>query len=144
MSGVGEGTNGGERRTVLEQQAEAVRARLERRLDALDERRDRILDIARQATRPPISVIVLGTVSVVGIALLVHQLRKPRRRSISSLLAAAQSEKPKGLLSKAFERAALSFVATFAQRVGTRGLDRLLTEGPSEPHHLEVPRPRGY
>ena len=50
MSGLGDVTNG-DRRTQLEQRAEAVRSRLEERLEALDERRDRMVHIAKKVSR---------------------------------------------------------------------------------------------
>jgi hypothetical protein len=138
--------NSGDRRALLEQRAEAVRSRLERRLDELDERRDRVLAFAQRATKPPVNVILIGTASLVGVAYLIHRLRQgPSRRSRRSAWMAPPPRRRDGFLTKALKRAALSFVATLAQRLSTRGLDQLLPETPAEPRRIpEVPRPRGY
>lgn len=138
--------NGTERRAILEQRAEVVRSRLERRLDELDERRDHLVSLARKATEPPINVILIGAASLVGVAFLVHRLRRPspswRTRAATRV---APVQKQESFVSKALKGAALSLVATLAQRLGTRGIDRLLPEVAGAPRHLpEVPRPRGY
>lgn len=145
MNGTGDAMNSGDRRAMLEQRAEAVRSRLERRLDALDERRDRALGLAQRLTQPPVNVILIGTASLVGVAYLVHRLRQGSHRR-PRLLATARTpaRRRDGFLKKALKRAALSFVATLAQRVSTRGLDQLLPETPPARRVPEVPRPRGY
>jgi len=146
MNGMGDAMNSGDRRALLEQRAEAVRSRLERRLDALDDRRDRVLAFAQRATQPPVNVILIGTASLIGVAYLVHRLRQgpSRRQRRSSLLLGPAPRRRDGFLAKALKRAALSFVATLAQRVSTRGLDQLLPEEPPPRRVPEVPRPRGY
>jgi hypothetical protein len=145
MNGMGDAMNSGDRRALLEQRAEAVRSRLERRLDALDERRDRVLALAQRATQPPVNVILIGTASLVGVAYLVHRLRQaPSRRRRVSSFSRGPARQRDGFLKKALKRAALSFVATLAQRLSTRGLDQLLPEAPPPRRALEVPRPRGY
>jgi hypothetical protein len=138
--------NSGDRRALLEQRAEAVRSRLERRLDALDERRDRVLAFAHRATQPPVNVILIGTASLVGVAYLVHRLRQgpSRRQRLGSSWMGAAPRRRDGFVKKALKRAALSFVATLAQRLSTRGLDQLLPEEPAPRRLPEVPRPRGY
>jgi hypothetical protein len=144
MSESSETMNG--RRTQLEQRAEAVRTRLERRLDALDERRDHLVALARKAARPPVSVILIGAASAVGVLIVAQQLRKGRPNRSQRLGAAVfgvPARKPESFLAKAFKRAALALLATAVQRVGTRGLDRLLPE-PLPPTLPEVPRPRAY
>lgn len=143
MNGMGDAMNSGDRRALLEQRAEAVRSRLERRLDALDERRDRVVALAQRATQPPVNVILIGTASLIGVAYLVHRLRQgpSRRRGSFSRVPTRQRD---GFLKKALKRAALSFVATLAQRLSTRGLDQLLPEAPAPRRMPEVPRPRGY
>jgi hypothetical protein len=144
MSVEGEPMNG-DRRTALEQRAEAVRSRLEQRLDALDERRDRLVELAKKASRPPVSVVLIGTASLVGVALLVRQLRQRpnRRQRLGAAVFGVPPRKPEGFLAKALKRAALSFVATLAQRASTRGLDHFLPEAPpaSRAAVPEVPRP---
>ena len=145
MNDTGEVMNG-ERRALLERRAEAVRARLERRLDALDERRDHLVELAKRATRPPVSVVLIGAATVVGAAVVVHQIRK-KRPSRSQRLGAAMlgvpARKPDSFLVKAFKRAALSFVATLVQRVSTRGLDHFLPETPRA-ELAEAPQPPAY
>lgn len=144
MSDTGEVMNG-ERRSQLERRAEAVRARLERRLDALDERRDHLVELAKRATRPPVSVVLLGAASVVGAAVVVHQIRKrpSRGQRLGAALFGVPARKPEGFLAKAFKRAALAFVATLVQRVSTRGLDHLLPETPRA-ELPEAPAPPAY
>jgi hypothetical protein len=146
MSEAGDmGNMNGERRSRLEQRAEAVRSSLSRRLDELEERREHIIDLAKRATRPPISVVLLGTAAVVGAVIVARQLSKrpSRRRRLGAAVLGVPAQRPEGFLAKAFKRAALSFVATLVQRVSTRGLDRLLPEAPL-PAPPEVPRPRVY
>jgi hypothetical protein len=144
MSEVGETMNG-DRRNALEQRAEAVRSRLERRLDALDDRRDRLVELAKKASRPPVSVVLIGAASLVGVAVLAHQLRKRpnRRQRLGAAVFGVPARKPEGFLAKALKRAALSFVATLAQRASTRGLDHFLPEAATSAHAAvpEVPRP---
>jgi hypothetical protein len=144
MSDIGDVMNG-ERRAQLEQRAEAVRARLERRLDALDERRDHLVELAQRAMRPPVSVVLLGAATVVGAAVVVHQIRKrpSRGQRLGAAMLGVPARKPEGFLVKAFKRAALAFVATLVQRVSTRGLDQLLPEAPRA-ELPQAPRPTVY
>jgi hypothetical protein len=146
MSDMGEVMNG-ERRALLERRAEAVRARIERRLDALDERRDHVVDLVQRATRPPVSVVLLGAATVVGAAVVVHQLRKQRPsrgQRFGAAMFGLPTRKPESFLIKAFKRAALSFVATLVTRVSTRGLDHLLPEQQQRVELPEVPPPPAY
>jgi hypothetical protein len=145
MSESSETMNG--RRTQLEQRAEAARTRLQRRLEALDERRDHLVALAKKATRPPVSVILIGAASAVGVLIVAQQLRKGRPSRSQRLGAAVfgvPARRPDSFLAKAFKRAALALVATVVQRVGTRGLDRLLPEEAPVPKLPVVPRPRAY
>jgi hypothetical protein len=144
MNGTGDTMNGEDRRALLEQRAEAVRSRLEQRLDALDERRDRVMAIAHRATQPPVNIILIGTASLVGVAYLVHRLRQGPSRRRSRIVMGRPQRQRDGFVKKALKRAALSFVATLAQRLSTRGLDQLLPEAPPARRVPEVPRPRGY
>jgi hypothetical protein len=145
MNDSGEVMNG-ERREQLERRAEAVRARLERRLDALDERRDHLVELAKRVTRPPVSVMLIGAATVVGVAVVVHQIRKQRptrRQRLGASMLGVPAREPEGFLVKAFKSAALSFVAALVQRVSTRGLDHLLPETPRA-ELPEAPRPQAY
>jgi hypothetical protein len=144
MSGFGDVTNG-DRRTQLEQRAEAVRSRLEERLEALDERRDRMVHIASKITKPPVGIVLLGLAGVAGTALLVRKLSSRRPGVGSQWRRALTQSAPRrdGFLAKAVKRAALSFVATAVQRLSTRGLDQLLAEpGARAPAAVPRPRPR--
>lgn len=146
MSGAGEVMNG-ERRALLEQRAEAVRARLERRLEALDERRDHIVELAKKATRPPVSVIAIGAATVVGAALVVQQIRRrrpSRRQRFGAAMLGVPAQKPEGFFATAFKRAALALVAAIVQRVSTRGLDHLLPETPRAALPEAPPPPPAY
>lgn len=135
MSGIGDVN--GDRREVLEQRAEAVRMRLERRLDALDERRGRVVELAKQAARPPVSILILGTVALVGVALIVRGVRRrpPPRPLLQSLFAPPPPPRREGFVGQALKGAALSFLAGLAQRASARGLERLLPELSSAPPH---------
>lgn len=126
-------------RRQLEQRAEEVRSRLERRLDALDERRGRVVELAKRAASPPISIALIGTAAVVGAAVVIHQVRqRPGRRQRRF----APARKPDGFLAKVLKRAALSLVATLVQRVSQRGLDRFLPEEPIPQPLPEAPQQR--
>lgn len=147
MSGAGEVN--GERREQLEQRAEAVRAKLERRLEALDERRDHVLALAKKATRPPVSVALLGAATVVGAAVVVYQFRKKhpsRGKRLGAAMLGVPARPPEGFFARALKQAALSLVATLVHRVGTRGLDRLLPEETPPPAAVlpEEARPPVY
>ena len=143
MSGLGDVTNG-DRRTQLEQRAEAVRSRLEERLGALDERRDRMVHIAKKVTKPPVGIVLLGLAGVAGTALLVRSLGSRRSSVTQQWRRALAYSAPRrdGFLSKALKRAALSIVATAVQRLSTRGLDQLLAEPAARAPAAAIPRPR--
>jgi len=135
MSGAGEVMNG-ERRAQLEQRAEAVRAKLERRLEALDERRDHVIALAKKATRPPVSIALIGAATLVGAVVVVNQLRKQRPgrgKRLGAAMLGVPARAPEGFFARALKQAALSLVATLVHRVGTRGLDRLLPEAAPPP-----------
>ena len=142
MSDVGH-WSGGNERGELEQRAEAVRSRLERRLDELDDRRDRVMQVARAAARPPLNVVLIGTASVVGVALFVHQLRQrpSARQRVGSRLLNVPAQRP-SFLRRAIEGAARSFVTLLAQRLSARGLDRFLPAAQRQAHELDAPRPQ--
>ena len=127
-------------RRELEQRAEEVRSRLERRLDALDERRDRVVELVKKAASPPISVALLGTAAVVGAAVVIHQVRQRSHRRPRRFVQAVRQ--PDGFVAKVLKRAALSLVATLVQRMSQRGLERLLPEAPVPQPRPQVPRPR--
>lgn len=143
MSGLGDVTNG-DRRTQLEQRAEAVRSRLEERLGALDERRDRMVDIAKKVTKPPVGIVLLGLAGVAGTALLVRRISSRRPGVTEQWRRAMVANAPRrdGFLARALKRAALAVVATAVQRLSTRGLDQLLAEPAPHAPAAAIPRPR--
>jgi hypothetical protein len=146
MSGFGEVTNG-DKRTQLEQRADAVRSRLEDRLEALDERRDLMVHMARAATRPPISVILLGVAGAAATVLVVRGIRRRRPTAVQRWHSAFQASAPSnldgdGFFMSALKRAALGFIAAAVQRVGTRGLERLLADAEPAVPTATIPRPR--
>lgn len=118
------------RRELLEHRAEEVRARLAQRLSLIDERRHRFADVARAATRPPLSFVLLAAAGIAATLFIVQRMRARRTRSrdLSQLLRGPAREK--SFLVQGLERAATSLVAGAAQRIGRRGLDRLLAEAP--------------
>lgn len=135
MSDSGDVMNG-EGREQLERRAEAVRARLERRLEALDERRDHVIMLAKKATRPPVSIVLLGAATFVGAAIVVRQFTKKhpsRGKRLGAAVLGVPAQKPEGFFVRALKQAALSLVATLVHRVGARGLDRLLPEAEPAP-----------
>jgi hypothetical protein len=120
-------------REHLEQRAAEVRARLEQRLELIDERRHHLAAVARSAARPPLSWLLLAAAGIAATLFVVHRVRSGRARAPRY----SNGVRPeKGVLRQGLERAATSLVAVAAQRLGRQGLDRLLAEpagGPSQP-----------
>jgi hypothetical protein len=125
-------------REHLEQRAEQVRAKLERRLKLIDERRHRVADVARAATRPPTSFVLLaaaGAAAAVFIIARIRARRSPLER-IARLLQPAVPPPEKSLFVQSIQKAATSLAVVAVQRVGRRGLDRWLAESPDSPTPL--------
>jgi hypothetical protein len=122
----------------LERKANELRANLDRHLDELHERRERLVDTARSFTRPPLSLL-LGAAAALAVGVVVLQQVRARRRPVSlrALLGAGHLQREKGLLRRGLEKGGLSLVALAVQRLGQRGLDRWLPEAP-EPEPLEL------
>jgi hypothetical protein len=127
-------------REHLENRAAEVRARLEKKLSLIEERRHHVADVVRSALRPPASVIILGAVGVVAsLFFLRSRARRARAAPLSSLLLQLLPPPPlreKSFLVQGLERAAASFVIGAVQRIGKRSLDQLLAEAPPEPRAL--------
>ena len=80
MSGVGDVTNG-DRRRQLEQRADAVRSRLERNLEVLDERRQRFASVARAAAKSPVTVVLIGAAGLTATILIARRIRQASERA---------------------------------------------------------------
>lgn len=121
-------------REHLEQRANEVRAKLERRLSLIDERRHRVADVARAAARPPTSIILLAAAGAAAALFLFRRLRARRSRvqQFSRLLQPAAPPE-KSLFVESMQKVATSLAVIAVQRVGKRGLDRWLAE-PSASH----------
>jgi len=121
-------------REHLEQRAAEVRSRLGQRLRVIDERRHQVAEIARAATRPPASVVLLAAAGAVATLFLVRRLRaRQAHPPLLSYLLPPAPVPEKSLLRQGLERVATSLVVVAAQRLGKRGLDQLLAEPPAEP-----------
>lgn len=140
----------GDRRKQLERRAEAVRSRLEQRLDLIDHRAHRLVNVARAATSQPAAVALLA---VAGIAATILVVRGARRRNVGPGQRLGSALQPlfgryagpavpraEGFFVRALKRAAISLVAVAVQRLGTQGMDRLLAGAPSSPA-AAPPRP---
>jgi hypothetical protein len=115
-----------DQRTLLEQRAREVRTRIERRLDVIDERRQRWVEVARTATRPPTSVVLAAVCGVAATALIVYRVRSRRREpSWAQLLRGQPERQSSGWIAQSLKSAALSLLTMTLKRVGTEGLERL-------------------
>jgi hypothetical protein len=134
-------SEGNGRREHLEACATELRSALSRRLDVIDQRRQRVTEVARDLAGPVKVVAAVALVIAAG-AIIVGRLRARRspQRGVSQLLGAPQQRK--SVWVRGLERAAVSLIAVTAQRFGARGLDQLLGAAPLRPV-MAVPRPRG-
>lgn len=136
MSGPANGSNGNDRRALLERRAAMVRERIEQRLDVLDRRREGFVRRVQSFTHPPVAAVAVVAIGVVGVALL---LRARRRRQ-------ARFEWPgrtqrRGWLVRSFERAAVSLGAAALHRLGVWGIDNTLRPAQRAPVLALPPRP---
>jgi hypothetical protein len=122
-------------REQLEQRAAEVRSRLEERLHALDERGERVVEVARAATRPPASIAILAVAGIAATWFLVRRVRARRapKLRLSDLFQPAEPPRQRSLILHGFESAAASLVTVAIKRLGERGLNQLLAEPASEP-----------
>lgn len=134
MSTPGNGSNGNDRRELLERRAAMVRERIEQRLEVLEHRRDGFVRRVQSFTKPPIAIVAVVAVGVVGAALLLRRARRQRAR-LDWLGGPAPR---RGWLARSFEKAAVSLGAAALHRLGVFGLDSAL--GPA-PRAAVVPLP---
>jgi hypothetical protein len=122
-------------REHLEQRANEVRAKLERRLSLIDERRHRVVDLARAAARPPTSIVLLAAAGAVATLFLFQMVR--RRSPVERILRLLERANPpeKSPLVQNIKKATSSLAVLAVQRAGRRGLERWL----AEPAQSEVP-----
>jgi len=132
-------TNG--HREHLEQRAAEVRSRLEQSLHALDERGEQVVDLARGATRPPASVVILAVAGIAATWFIVKRVRARRspRLSFADLFLPAIPPPQKSLILQGLEKTAASLLTVAVQRLGRRGLDQLLSEPASDPQPEQRP-----
>jgi hypothetical protein len=138
--GRGNGSNGNDRRALLERRAAMVRERIEQRLEVLEHRRDGLVRRVQSITKPPIAVVAVVAIGVIGAALL---LRRARRRRQAGLEWMGRPQPRRGWLARSFERAAISLGAAALHRVGVLGLDSALGPAHRAPVLPLPPRPNG-
>ena len=114
-----------------------MRAKLERRLSLIDERRHRVADVARAATRPPTSIVLFAAAGALATLFLIHQVRARRSRaqSFARLLQPAAPPE-KSVFVQSMQKAVTSLAVVAVQRLGRRGLDHWLAEPSGSPEPL--------
>jgi hypothetical protein len=133
-----------DRSGTLEDRAARARVRLEHSLDELDERKDRLIEAAKSLSRPPASIIVGAAVGLAATAFIVQRVRARRRRSSFRGLLEARTPQEKSFFVQGLQNAGLSLLTLLVQRLGTRGVDRLLGQADGLPHEgyaHDVPLP---
>jgi len=136
MSTIGNGSNGNDRRELLERRAALVRARIEERLQVLEHRRDGLVHRVQNLTKPPLSIVAFAVVGLAGAALLVQRARQRRRRSLELF---GRRAPRRGWFARTLEKAAVSVGAAALHRLGTWGLDSLARPAPRAPRSLPAP-----
>ena len=139
MSTLGNGSNGNDRRALLERRAALVRERIEQRLEVLEGRRDRLVERVQRIAKPPWPVLAVVAVGVLGATLLVRRAR--RRRARPEWMGRVESDR--GWLGRSFQKAAVSLGAAALHRLGVWGLDNALGPQQHPPMRLLPPRPNG-
>jgi hypothetical protein len=122
------GVSNGDRREQLEERANAVRARLTNRLDELEERQEKLRELAHTLTRPPASIFILGAVGVAVTAAVVYK-RRHRPSAFERLLEQLRpvpEPPPQSALVTALKRGALSLLTLGVRRLARRGLAQLM------------------
>lgn len=131
MSSIGK-TNGDDRREVLERRAALVRAQLEQRLDVLDKRRDNLVHRVQSLTKPPVPMLALLAVGVLGTVWIVRRSRSSSRKSSETRYLTEPRQRPqRGWFARALQKAAVVLGAAALRRVGAWSLDHWL--GPDIP-----------
>lgn len=136
MSTPGNGSNGNERRALLERRAAMVRERIEQRLEVLERRRDSLIQRVQSLTKPPVTVVAVLVVGVIGVALLV---RRARRRKQARFAWLAQRPPERGWLARSLEKAAVSLGAVALHRLGALGIESALGPAQRAPAALPLP-----
>lgn len=133
----GNGSNG-DRLESLEREAAASRSRLNERLSVLDGRKDRLVQSVKNATKPPLSLLVLAGVGIAATVLIVRRIRRRRVGSLERVatqwLAALEPPAPPSPLFIALKRGAISLAAQGVQELGRRGMERWAPPHPGPPH----------
>ncbi|MDQ2643118.1 MAG: hypothetical protein M3020_04840 [Myxococcota bacterium] len=135
----GNGSNG-DRLHELEREAAAARSRLNERLAVLDERKDRLVQSVKGATRPPLSLVLIAGVGLAATVLIVRSLRRRRvgalERVATQWLAALEPPAPPSPVVNALKRGAMTLVAQGVQELGRRSVERWAPSHPG-PHHAD-------
>lgn len=113
----------GERRAQLERRAAEVRARLEQRLQLLEQRRDGLVHRVRTLTTPPVSVAIVALAGVAGALWLAYRAGT-RRRYPGKVMLVRQSGKPSAV-GRLLRRFAISLGVAVLRRMTARGVERL-------------------
>jgi hypothetical protein len=125
-------------REHLEHRAEEVRSKLERSLRLIDERRHRVVEVARSATRRPASIVLFSLAGAAAAIFIVQRVRG-RRSTGERLLRLLEAPPPeKSAFAQNVQKAVTSLGVLAVQRLGRHALDHWLAEpGGAEPsdHH---------
>jgi hypothetical protein len=128
-------------REHLEQRANEVREKLEHRLRLIDERRHHVTDVARIATRPPVSIVLLAAAGMAAAIFIVQRLRARRAPTAAQLLVQLlqpPSPPPEpSLVGQRLRKAATSMALVAAERIGRQGLERWLAQPSAHPGPLD-------
>jgi hypothetical protein len=123
----------GTRRENLEREAEVVRTRLSNRLSQLDDRKDRLVDKVRAASRPPLSIaLLIGAGLAIGAGVFIVRRARRRPSELQQLLQEILAEaklvppQPDGPLKSAMKRGLASAITLGLREVGKRSVERLL------------------
>lgn len=128
----------GERRAQLERRAAEVRARLEQRLQLLEQRRDGLVHRVRALTTPPVSVAIVAVAGVASALWLAYRAGM-RRRDMGRVMVVGQSGKPSAL-GRMLRRVAISLGVALLRRMTARGVERLAVASSSSDGKVVVAR----
>lgn len=118
-------------RLRLSTRADLVRARMLERVDALDDRRDKLhrtlggLALTARRNLPLIGAIAVGSVALLGIVVLARR-RAPPKSLLTLVLSANQSTERPGMLVRATKAAVGAIALRIARSTGQRILNDLL------------------